>query len=129
MAVISAGAMSVIGPGPKQASRDAKRKADLAQMQSALEIYRSDNSGYPQCAAMATNCAPFVITNYLDTVPVDPSAGRRYRYVPTNCSGGFCRNYRICASLEKDYGTASLPTIVACTGGCTTNCNFSLFGP
>lgn len=121
MAVISAGVMSAIGPGPKRTARDTQRKADLAQIVSALEIFRSDNPGYPTTLTVAP------MPNYLPAVPADPTAGRNYSYVPGTCAGGYCRTYVLCASLEKDYAT--LPAIAACTVSCGTTCNYSVAGP
>lgn len=124
MAVLSAGVMTAIGPGPKQAARDGQRRADLAYIASALEIYRSDNRGYPACSS-GTSCVPFAITNYLNPVPTDPTTGRNYSYVPAGCSGGFCTSYRLCAALEKET-----TAIGACTGSCGSgNCSYSVAGP
>ena len=39
--------MSVFGiQGARKNSRDARRKSDLEQLRSALELYRADNGGY-----------------------------------------------------------------------------------
>jgi len=137
IAVLSAGVMTAIGPGPKQTARDGNRQSALAQVISALEIYRSDRSSYPKCASGA-NCqfsgisnTNSFLTNYLPTAPVEPSSGRIYSYIPlpAGCdeSTTRCTSYRLCASLEKNY--ASLPVIAACTGSCGTNCNYSVIGP
>ena len=58
-------------------SRDARRLADLKQVQTALELYYSDNNTYPTTAsggttvtsALGTTLAP----SYIQTVPKDPS--------------------------------------------------------
>ena len=52
----------------REKARDAKRIADLQQMQLALEMYYDDNSGYPLTAAFtAANMA-----DYLPAIPTDP---------------------------------------------------------
>lgn len=56
-------------------SRDAKRKADLEQIRSALEMYRSNNNNYP--TTITINCfTSGGITDgtntYLQTIPKDP---------------------------------------------------------
>jgi general secretion pathway protein G len=90
--------------GVRQRARDAQRKSDLRQVQSALEIYRSDNSSYPSSAVAgqpqkldaiwtcqpgngskctsATSCfgngSPTCSTVYMQTLPVDPSGAAAY---------------------------------------------------
>ena len=65
--------------GVRQRSRDAQRKADLRQIQSAIELYKADQANYPS-ALYSTNCPPSssliggspAIT-YLAKIPCDPS--------------------------------------------------------
>lgn len=64
--------------------RDAKRKSDLASIQQALELYKSDNGKYPPAGACAygSNCyvystngnswIPALVSTYMQNVPVDP---------------------------------------------------------
>lgn len=118
MAVISAGIMSQIGPGPKRAARDTRRKADIAQIVSAIEIFRSDYPGYPPDLTTAP------MPNYLTAVPTDPTAGQNYSYVPGACSGGYCKTYVICAALEKVTAADA-----NCTGSCGGTCSYSVKGP
>ncbi len=57
-------------------ARDAARQADLQQIATALELYNSDNGGYP--AATSGNCASGLSsvtgwsTSYMTTTPNDP---------------------------------------------------------
>ena len=59
-------------------SRDAKRVADLRQLQTALELYYSDNGQYPISACESTTgawsaCWPtFLPSQYVAKMPVDP---------------------------------------------------------
>lgn len=72
-------------------SRDARRKTDLENVRSALELYRSDNDYYPQ---NLLTIAP----TYILTTPADPQTpDRLYPYSPT---GSPATSYTICAGLE-----------------------------
>lgn len=54
-------------------SRDAKRKADIEQIRSALEMYRADYTFYPASLSSLT-------TTYIQTLPTPPKT--------TDCSTG-----------------------------------------
>src|SRR5579872_1821185 len=71
--------------GIRQRARDAQRKSDVRQMQSALELYRSDTGSYPVSANNRLNSvacptsSSFTHTNsdnstvtYMQTIPCDP---------------------------------------------------------
>ncbi len=57
-------------------ARDAQRKNDLKQIQTALELYHSDNGKYPTSDWLYSRSLGFWITglgqNYIKTMPVDP---------------------------------------------------------
>ncbi len=90
--------------GVRQRARDSQRKSDLRQVQSALELYRSDNSSYPVSVsnALPYNCQAQMIsgsTVYMQKVPCDPNntaynSGKYYYN-----SGG--SSYTIGACLEN----------------------------
>ena len=73
----------------RQKSRDAKRVSDIKQIQTALELFYTDNNSY------ATSTGTFVISGgsiatstykYMNKVPDNPTPnGQTYRYIP--CSG------------------------------------------
>jgi type II secretion system protein G len=75
--------------GARKKARDARRLADLKQLQTALELYYSDNVAYPASATQAnaatalTSLAP----GYISTLPDDPLGGS-YHYVYKTTSGG-----------------------------------------
>jgi len=96
-------------------SRDAKRKTDLENMRSALELYRSDNDYY---VGVLTTLAP---SSYLKITPQDPKPGRSYVYCPAGTSPQYT-NYYLCASLE------GRTTTTACCGSCGSgvSCNYKL---
>ena len=64
--------------GVRQRARDGVRKSDLRQIQSALELYRSDKGTYPSslppCGSplQDTSTPPVV---YMQKIPCDPSSG------------------------------------------------------
>lgn len=90
--------------GVRQRGRDSQRKSDLRQMQSALELYRSDQGSYPSANQGNTlgNCnnqtslkSPDCTTStYLQKIPKDPS-GSSYYYTSTGTS------YTVTACLEN----------------------------
>ena len=98
-------------------SRDAKRRADMQQIQKGFEQYYADNgSVYSTCAAMS-------VAAYLPGgLPTDPLASQTYI-----CNGD-ATGYCACAALEDTGGgNAGAPTEVSCNfaaGGdyyCTTS--------
>lgn len=100
----------------RQKARDSKRTSDLKQMQTALELYYTDNNEYPTTAStstlgtgdfaclnnstsgwLATGCA----APYMGLVPSDPGTGS-YTYQSTDGS-----TYNISATLEGTVGNLS----------------------
>lgn len=87
-------------------ARDAKRLSDLKQIQTALELYYTDNSSYPSGSSVelgttnyaCLNNAGWAVTGctnpYMSSVPDDPTAGRAYTYTGTTSS------YSVAATLE-----------------------------
>ncbi len=73
----------------RQKSRDAKRVADIKQVQVALELYFDDNRAYP---ATTASLAP----NYIPTIPVDP-LGAAYSYASLATA---CTSYHLGIALE-----------------------------
>lgn len=101
-------------------ARNAKRKSDIGQIQSALELYRSDFGYYPAIntgglndAAKLEDSADFV--TYLSKVPEDPK-GFAYQYQATGENNGQYYGYCIAGILEPSDLTSdttcsvSLPT-------------------
>ena len=84
--------------GVRQRARDGVRKSDLRQIQSALELYRSDQSTYPNaplpgCGSSLTSGS----TTYMQKIPCDPSTSTSYTY----SVGGGNTTYSIFACLEN----------------------------
>lgn len=119
-------ALSVFGlQGARKASRDAKRKSDIEQIRSGIEIYKSDCDKYPEAIGDSLlgngSTSSCLVSNvYIKTKPVDPlSPTNVYSYYnPTP------NTYEICATLEQG-GSA-----VTCTGSCgTATCNYKVTNP
>jgi general secretion pathway protein G len=95
-------------------ARDNKREADLEQIRSALEMYRSDNGQYP--ASLSDLTAP---TEYIKKLPTDPK-GYDYYYSSSGTA------YELCAHKETG-GTDT------CGGGANNcglvECNYRVENP
>ena len=94
-------------------SRDTKRKSDIEQIRSALEMYRAQNGKYPAAGCAASTC-PFVdvsalstdlVSTYLSAIPSDPQKNAFYEYQPTGYSGGSYYGYCLSAELEAEIPT------------------------
>lgn len=112
LGILATALISLINPTLQiQKSRDARRKSDLRQIQSALELYRADCGSYPARSGTSvpspltsvsppvtspSTCAGSGVT-YMQTVPIDPkSPARIYTYQIVG-SGG----YTLTACLEN----------------------------
>lgn len=102
-------------------SRDAKRKSDLEQVRSALEMYRSDHGVYPGTAEgfipltsldPGDNTGP-LIPLYLPAIPMDPkstiSVPIPYYYTPLTSGLGTTTffYYCLCSKMETETGNNS----------------------
>ncbi len=117
----------------RRSARDNKRTADFAQLKSALEAYRGDQSApvYPVADSngQPQNLAP----TWIPAFPPDPLSGYKYRYVKVNNN-----SYRLCARVEAMPTTNptnmnSACTTVSATTGCGTSvataCNYEETSP
>lgn len=128
--------------GIRERSRDAQRKSNLRQIQSALELYRADNGRYPNAAVSGTNrsvknCPAAGTTSfgnaeastnpcsivYMKTVPKDPSTsitynGGEYYY---EVSGTNNTGYELGACIENanDSDPNITPSSPGGSGSCT----------
>jgi general secretion pathway protein G len=112
--------------GVRQRARDAQRKSDLRQLQSALEIYRSDNAGYildngrtppyiGECGTPLQATINGKTITYMSKIPCDASSGNYY-YSSSDGSA-----YTLGACLENtgdSQGTRNSPGAgFACASG------------
>lgn len=97
-------------------SRDTKRKSDIEQIRSALEMYRADVGSYPTAGAGSwvvtssstdptAGLTPALVSTYLAVVPLDPKSAQSYMYMATNASGGYYYGYCLSALLESENPT------------------------
>lgn len=129
-------ALSVFGlQGARQSSRDARRKADLEQVRSGLEIYKADCSSYPLSSGAGAFSLPgsTVLTGtcptantYISSVPVDPLPTENYSYKSTD---GL--KYYLCAALEQAPSPAmDTSNCGSCVvNGGATACNYIVTNP
>lgn len=116
--------------GVRKISRDGKRKADLEQIRTALEIYRTDCSTYPPTqSGSAVDVALLTGTGvgncsadpYMSAVPTDP-ASPTYQYVYSRTDAN---HYALCAYLEIGG-----PAATGCGGtDCGLACNYKVINP
>ena len=125
-------ALSIYGmQDARRASRDGKRKADLEQIRSALEMYKSDCTQgkylIKNPAAALTNIVGTIAacgnTNvYTAQVPQDPTpTTRSYIYY-----SGDGITYELCASLEQGTSTVTCGSSSNCGG---STCNYKVTSP
>ncbi len=89
-------------------SRDAKRKSDVEQLRSALEMYRADYGNYPNPAACQpgpadASCLDSVLKpTYIPAIAKDPKSNQSftYRYKANSQSGGYYYGYCLTVYLE-----------------------------
>ena len=142
--ILALSTISLINPVAQlQKSRDSKRKADLAQIRAALELYRSDNGSYPvtdwvnsQGGDNWLNVNPPLVPNYIKSLPKDPlntgsswpwNGAYTYAYQSVavcNISGGV--SYILTSKLENtsdpdinnniQYGSCSWPAVAGYSG-------------
>lgn len=125
---ILAGIMLVAFGGARAQGRDTRRKTDLEQIRSGLELYRSDCKKYPTSISFggalvgdnsSTACSSS--NTYTTQIPKDPQdPARTYRYSGTTTS------YELCAALETGSGS------VTCGGSSTcgsATCNYKVTNP
>jgi general secretion pathway protein G len=119
-------AMSIFGmKGARESARDAKRKADLEQIRSGIEIYKADFNFYPasnQLILSSSGTLAVGVNTYL-TKPLDPTTPTaNYSYTaPASAS-----TYVLCAALEN----APVPAMdVTGCGSCVKTCNYKVTQP
>ncbi len=126
--------------GVRERARDAQRKSDIRQLQSALELYRSDNGTYPQTNAgvyklNTVDCPTpggltYNGTTYMKKIPCDPTGISSYNtgnYYYTSDGS----TYTLAACIENTNDTDKNITTSAPIGssGCTTGSYFELQNP
>jgi len=119
---ILAAALLVSLGGARKTARDARRAADLRNVQNALELYNSNNGAYPNgntWAAMSSAITGMASLG-ISQIPIDPSIANNYKYCPSSTG----QAYAIKATLEANNLTllgndldGPQPASPATTGG------------
>lgn len=110
----------------RRKSRDARRQADLKQLQTALELYYNDNNAYPISATQAnavTALTALSSSGFIATIPEDPSGGSAHYVYKSTASGS---SYCIGATTEGTAPASSCNTTTL--GSSLTDVNYSV-GP
>jgi len=101
----------------RKSARDAKRIADVRQMQTALELYYNDWQTYPPTVTAGDSIASGTTYVYMITVPEAPVGGNcttpAYTYASTTAGS----SYTITFCLEGTIGSLTGTSIVATPGG------------
>lgn len=99
----------------RQKGRDARRIADIKQLQTALELYYDQNGTYPIATAntVATNLSGLAPT-YIPVLPADTNTATPYAYesltsagAACNGAGVTCPSYMLRATLETNHQVLS----------------------
>ena len=108
-------------------SRDAKRKGDIEQIRSALEMYRADIGYYPNTGsgswADASGLSTVLVSTYIPVVPSDPKSAQTYRYKATSLSGSNYYGYCMSALIESE------DPLDTCTPDATNLHNYGVKSP
>lgn len=125
------GALLVAYQGTRATARDGKRKADLEQIRTALQMYHTDCGKYPDNSgayglpfggALTSTCPGSLVT-YMSQLPNDPVPSNTYRY---NKQSDYA--YTLCALLEG--GEVLTSCTESCGGGCGGGaCNYKVCQP
>ena len=108
--------------GVRQRGRDGVRKSDLRQIQSALELFRSDKGCYPGPGCAALNPLPACGSamasggiTYMQEIPCDPLGTAPFVYSYTSAGGGATYSLFSCLENTNDPQKDSSNN-AACTG-------------
>ena len=101
--------------GAHKSARDGRRKADLEEIRSALEMYRADESSYPTASGDVDSALSGPLTGYLE-ISNDSLPDQNYYY------SGSGSTYELCTALEIGGSDT-------CTGSCGEDCNYQTTNP
>lgn len=76
MGIMTAVLFSVINArGIQQKTRDSQRVSDMSKMRTALELFYSDNRGYPVTSGwVSITAVPGLAPDYINALPTDPKS-------------------------------------------------------
>lgn len=112
--------------GVRERGRDATRKSDLRQLQTYLELYRTDQGSYPSSPLPACGASLVVSgTVYIPKMPCDPVATGQYVY--TYIVTGSTYSLVACLENERDGQKDRVNNSTYCNG--TNNTSFTVTNP
>lgn len=130
--------------GIRQRARDGVRKSDLRQIQSALELYRSDKGVYPTVPSLTCGCAltsGAVTTGgidcstsspagvvYMKKIPCDPATAETYKYSSTGSTYALATCLENVNDSQRD-STNNPPTGSSNCAGGASNWSYTLYNP
>jgi prepilin-type N-terminal cleavage/methylation domain-containing protein len=100
----------------RKKGRDARRVADVKQLQLALELYYDQYNAFPTALSTST----LVANNFISMIPTDPQTGAAYNYAALQGSAASvatCASYHLGATLENTSNTALGTDTDGQTGG------------
>lgn len=118
--------------GARKSARDGKRKVDLEQVRSALEMRRADCGSYSAGSLSSGgnitgdgSSSSCIATTIYITIPNDPLAGRNYVY-----TRGLTANlYTLCAALEVGGTPGSCGAVDCGVVGAVKICDYKTTNP
>lgn len=146
--ILATATITLINPAQQiKRGNDGRRKAELKQIQSGLELYRADVGGYPIDNYSGTaNSVGNTLVNptdnsivYLQSVPKDPKISSNYFYctqttcgAPTDCASSPCASYALYACSElgvaDSQAATPLPSGMSC-GTLSTSYYYKVLSP
>lgn len=122
--VLSGVVLGVLNPsGIRSKARDNQRIADLKKIQSALELYFSDNRVYPVAASWTAATAISGLGTYLSPIPPDPQVTGT---TPCNTA---TRNYMYQSNGSRYILTANMEITADASGSLCTTANLGCTAP
>ena len=117
--ILAAAVLAAIDPIHQiNKGKDGQRKSDLKQIQTALELYRSDQGAYPNALGTSLIVGQ---TTYMQKVPQDPDK-IPYTYIPANSNS----TYQISACADNGIDTD--PDMKA-DGSCSSGYRIIFYSP
>ncbi len=102
----------------RERARDASRKSDLRNIQTALRLYYNDKGSYPNSLTFGTAWTDGSTTTYMNLLPSDPLSDQSYVYTYTDSD-----NYilRACLENKSDDKCQTVATSV-----CASTCKYEV---
>ncbi len=123
--------------GFRSRGRDAQRKSELLNIQSSLELYRSDSGSYPASLPVCGSALTYNGNTYMRRIPCDPlnASPYIYRYASAFSNSAYTLATCIENVNDRQKDSSNNPSrvdggvsLTSCSGG-TTNWSFTLFSP